>query len=96
MVKCKNCGRLTTNKSFCCVECRNQYRFNHQRKKRSKLERFLVKRIKEEFKNIKIKTNDRQILQENLELDILLPDFLIAFEIYIKFMISINFNIFIG
>lgn len=80
-MQCKNCGKITKNKFFCCRECKQEYKFKHSRKKRSKLEKYLVKQIKTEFKNLKVISNDREVLHENLELDIYLPDINIAFEI---------------
>ena len=81
MVLCKNCKKQTSNKKFCSQKCRLEYKFKHGRKNRSKLEKYISKRIKEEFYLLKVKNNDRQILEENLELDIYIPNLNIAFEI---------------
>lgn len=80
MVLCRNCGKETKNKKYCSRECYMTYKFQHQRKHRSKFERSLLEKIKQDFSCLCVVSNDRRVLPL-LELDIYVPALGIAFEI---------------
>lgn len=80
MIKCKNCGKPTKNKKYCSRECQKQYKFLHQKKKRSQLEKFIVNCLRRDFPWLMVDENNRTVLG-NLELDLFLPQFNIGIEI---------------
>lgn len=89
-VICKNCDiqfmksvselRKTPN-SFCSQSCAAIYNNKHKEHgtKRSKLEIYIEKRLKEEFPNLRILYNNKSIIHS--ELDIYFPDLKIAVEL---------------
>lgn len=80
--KCKHCGKETKNKKFCSRQCQQDYKFLHQRRHRSKLEKYLLEKLSNDFRNLRVVGNERNtLLHEHLELDIYLPQLRIAFEI---------------
>lgn len=90
--KCETCNKdiskhkgkfLKSKHHFCSHSCAAKYsnKYRKSGNKRSKAEDFLVNLIKEKFPNIKIVTNDRKTLSNNLEIDIWLPELPLAIEL---------------
>jgi hypothetical protein len=91
LTNCKVCGKEVQRKGkdknksktgffFCSRNC--SANFNNQlrkKKRRSKIEQALFTMLKEYFPNLKIISNDREILQ-GLELDIYIPDIKLGIE----------------
>lgn len=68
--------------TFCSKSCNGKYySWKNDRKRRSKAEKYLVDMIKEEFPNIEIHENSREILNCHLEIDIWIPSIKLAIEL---------------
>lgn len=74
--KIKPSGRI-----FCGYSCMAKWNMSHKTKsyRRSKLEMYIEKRLREEFPDLKIEFNNR--IQIKSELDIFFPDLKLAFEL---------------
>jgi len=79
IVKCKHCGKDTTNASYCNGTCRNKDQNKFKNGSRSYAEKVLASKLKSAFPQWDIKENDREVL-DGLELDIYIPHIKLAVE----------------
>ena len=79
IVKCKYCGKDTTNSSYCNGTCRNKDQNKFKNGSRSYAEKVLATKLKSNFHKWTILENDRKIL-DGLELDIYIPEIKLAIE----------------
>lgn len=82
---CKECGDLITSKDakkYCNRSCAASYNNKHKTTgvRRSKLEKWIEEQLTEDFPELDIRFNDRELL-DGLELDVYIPDLRFAVEI---------------
>lgn len=92
-IQCADCGKLVNKQvskiknnkfSFCSKSCSAKFQNKHGtlgKSRKSKAETYLVKLIQEDFKELEIKENVRNILPSNLEIDIYIPVIKLAIEV---------------
>lgn len=76
-------NRSKTKTFFCNKSCKTQYlhKFQIKHKPRSRAEKYLVSLIKKDFPSINLLENYRNLLSNNLEIDIYLPDYKLCIEL---------------
>lgn len=88
MLNCTNCDKVfkrdlsgLNKNNFCCQSCAATYNNKHKTKgyRRSKLEVFIEKQIKNSFPNLEFITNSTKLI--NYELDFYFPNINLAMEI---------------
>lgn len=92
-IQCAECGKLVNKQvskikdnkfSFCSKSCSAKFQNKHNtlgKSRKSKAETYLVKLIQEDFKDLEIKENVRNVLPSNLEIDIYIPAIKSAIEV---------------
>lgn len=76
-------NRSKTKTSFCNKSCKTKYlhKFQIVHKPRSRAEKYLTELIKIHFPNLEIQENYRQLLSNNLEIDIYIPSLKLCIEL---------------
>ena len=92
-IQCSECGKTVSKQkskikknkfSFCSKSCSATFQNKNKTlgaSRKSKAETYLVKLIREDFSNLEIRENVRDVLPSNLEIDIYIPIINLAIEV---------------